>query len=252
MRTNDTVRAAVDGEARLPLAKAALERAWDVDSAPEAHAATAAPLRDAPDAADAAGVLQGVDPVVSREKFVREVAQFRALAVEHRRRGWWLLDATFPRVTVAMVAAQLAPPAVVCGVRIDFTNYDVEPPSVRLVNPFTGEPYRARELPTALLRRHLVPVALGPDGPVVGQQVAAVPLMQAQHGDEIPFLCVPGTREYHEHPAHTGDDWLLHRGQAAGTLFHVLNVVHQYGVQPITEFGVGLRVTGFHVGEPPA
>ncbi len=26
-----------------------------------------------------------------------------------------------------------------------------------------------------------------------------------------PFLCIRGIREYHEHPQHTGDDWLLYR-----------------------------------------
>jgi hypothetical protein len=197
-------------------------------------------------------IAQVVDVTVSREKFDRELAQFRGLEREYRRRGWWLLEATFPTVTLALVASQLSPPPVVCGVRLDFTNYDVEPPSVRLVNPFTGEPYRARDLPTALLRRRVVNVALGPNGPVVGQQVSAVPLMQAQHGDEVPFLCIPGVREYHAHAAHTGDAWLLHRGQGAGTLFHILQVIHQYGVQPIADYNVGLRVTGFQVGEPPA
>jgi hypothetical protein len=26
-----------------------------------------------------------------------------------------------------------------------------------------------------------------------------------------PFLCLRGIREYHEHPQHSGDEWLLYR-----------------------------------------
>jgi len=34
-----------------------------------------------------------------------------------------------------------------------------------------------------------------------------------------PFLCVRGTRQYHTHPQHSGDSWLLSRAQQAGSLF---------------------------------
>jgi hypothetical protein len=195
-------------------------------------------------------VPQVVDPVVSREKFARELEEYRRLESEHRRRGWWMLEANFPTVFVAFVAPQLRPAPVICAALLDFTNYDLEPPSVRLVDPFTREPYRARELPTALLRRQLMQIpGAAPGGP---QMVGAVPLMQAHTPEDIPFLCVPGVREYHAHPAHTGDSWLIHRGRGAGKLFSILNTIYQYGVQPITDYGIGLRVVGFQQGDPPA
>jgi hypothetical protein len=192
---------------------------------------------------------QVVDPRVSREKFDIELAEFRRLEDVHRRRGWWLLEADFPSVVVAFVAAQLRPAPVVCAAHIDFTNYDLEPPSVRLVDPFTREPYRANQLPTSLLRRQVIQVPGMVGGP---QMMSAIPLMQAHQPTDIPFLCVPGVREYHAHPAHTGDSWLTHRGQGAGKLFPILNTIYQYGIQPITDYGIGMRVIGFQQGDPPA
>jgi hypothetical protein len=192
---------------------------------------------------------QVVDPVVSHEKFDRELTEFRRLESEHRRRGWWLLEAHFPRVFVVFATPQLRPPAVICGVDVDFANYDLEPPSVRLVDPFTREPYRQNNLPTALLRRQVMNFAMGAGMP---QLAGVVPLMQAHAADEIPFLCIPGVREYHAHPAHSGDSWLTHRGLGAGTLYHILNTIYQYGVQPITNYGIGHHVVGFEQGDPPA
>lgn len=189
--------------------------------------------------------LQVVDPVVTQEKFYAELAEYRRMEAEHRTRGWWLLDATFPRVFVVFATPQLRPPAVVCGVDVDFTNYDFEPPSVRLVDPFTREPYLRKDLPTVLFRRQMMTVGSGM------QLAGHVELMQAHSPDEIPFLCIPGVREYHQHPAHTGDSWLMHRGLGAGKLYHILNTIFQYGVRPISNYGVGLRVVGFEQGEPP-
>lgn len=191
---------------------------------------------------------QSVDPRVSREKFDIEIADFRRAAENNRRRGWWLLEAEFPSVSVVFATPQLQPTAVICGVDINFTNYDLEAPSVRLVNPFTREPYRLKNLPTVLLRRQVVNF---PEGLGMPQFTSAIPLMQAHDPEEIPFLCIPGVREYHAHPAHTGDSWLTHRGHGEGTLFHILHTIYQYGVQPISGFGIGHRVIGFEQGDPP-
>jgi hypothetical protein len=193
---------------------------------------------------------QFVDPAVSRQKFDVELEAFERNAKDNQRRGWWLLRSEFPEVVIAFAAPQLSPAAVVCGVLLDFTNYDAEPPSVRLVNPFTEEPYRTKNLPTVLHRRRVNSVQLGPNGPVA-QQVVVTPMMQGLDPDEIPFLCLAGVREYHQHPAHTGDSWLLHRGKGEGSMFSILNAIYQYGVQPINSYGIGLQVTGFQQAEPP-
>ena len=185
-----------------------------------------------------------VDPAVSRVKFERELATYRALADDHRRRGWWLLDAEFPTAFVVFATPRVKPPAVVFGAVLDFSNYDFWPPSVRLVDPFTCEPYRARDLPGDLRRR--VPVQLQPELAGLGLgSFQNQPMMQFLDPEELPFLCLPGVREYHEHPGHSGDSWLLHRGKGEGTLHFILNQLYTYGVQPINGYQVGLQVVGF-------
>jgi hypothetical protein len=187
-----------------------------------------------------------VEPAISRAKFEREVAKFRELWEDHCKRGWWLVDATYPKIFVVFGAPQLKPPAVIFGALLDFTDYDFHPPSVKLADPFTRQPYQAKNLPSVLRRTAPAPAQFGP---FVVQ--ADQPLMQALSSDEEPFLCLPGVREYHEHPAHSGDSWLLHRGNAEGTLHFILDVLYRYGVQPISEYAVTQVVSGFKQGAPP-
>jgi hypothetical protein len=82
--------------------------------------------------------VQYTDPSVSRLKFEREIAEYRSLGGQYRSLGWLLVEAEFPRVLVALAAAKLNPAPVVMGVAFDYTNYDAAPPSVKIVNPFTG------------------------------------------------------------------------------------------------------------------
>jgi hypothetical protein len=188
---------------------------------------------------------------VSRAKFEHELGVYRAREDEYRRRGWWLLAADFPQVFVVFATPRTTPPAVVFGALFDFTNYDFWPPSVRLVDPFTRVPYRAKDLPTVLKRRTVAPMppealaALGLPAGAQAQNVQDSPLMLAYGPDEVPFLCLPGVREYHEHPAHSNDPWLRHRDDVEGSLHFLLETLYRYGVEPITEYAVQLvpRVT---------
>jgi hypothetical protein len=184
-----------------------------------------------------------VDPAVSRAKFEREVAEYRRLERDHLARGWMMLRAEYPEVFVVFANAAMKPPAVIFGALLDFTNYDLWPPSVTLVNPFTREPYKAREVPVHLLRRppaeEIPPqvLALAQQGVPLEQLIQMRRLLVWYTPDDVPFVCLPGVREYHEHPGHTGDSWLLHRGGGEGTLFFILDQLHKYGVQPIS-YGV--------------
>jgi hypothetical protein len=197
--------------------------------------------------------VQSVDPAVSLAKFDEELANYREAAREYEARGWLLLDATFPDIFVVLAAAGLQPPPIVCGVLFDYTNYDAEPPSVKLVNPFTREPYLAKELPTTLNRA--VPAQSFPLPGMPGgnlQMQAVQPLMQAQTPEEEPFLCIAGVREYHEHPGHSGDAWELHRSSGAGRLVRLLEVIHKYGVEPLRGYSVNLvPQLGFEYAQPP-
>lgn len=202
-------------------------------------------------------VAQFVDPLVSRAKFEREVDEFEKLEPEYRSRGWLLVKAEYPEVLVVLATSSLAPPAIVTGVRFDYTNYDAVPPSVRLVDPFTGEPYSAGNLPTVLKRTVEMPApdlggAVLPPG-AQPRLITQQPLMQAYGPDDIPFLCLAGVREYHEHPGHSGDSWELHRDTGAGRIVRLLEVVSKYGLEPITDYQVTLepRITGFIQNQAP-
>lgn len=197
---------------------------------------------------------QVAEPTVSRAKFEREIDELQAQERDYRRRGWILARAEFPQAVVVMAAPQLAPPAVVTGVRFDYTDYDARPPSVRLVDPFTEEPYTAERLPTQLLRGVQPELPPGVQLPP-GAEVAAVPQPLMQHYGEgtIPFLCLAGVREYHDHPRHRGDHWELHRTAGAGRLVRILEIIDTYGVRPINyDLQLALRIKGFGQVELPA
>lgn len=162
---------------------------------------------------------QFVDPAVTKRKFRRQLEQWR----EHgraRERGWVLLevDDETPAVEVAFTArvslsAGSAPaPVVVCTVRLDYANYDLVPPSLTFIDFSSREP----SIPHV---GAFVPAESGSPRNVL---VAAHPETQR------PFLCLPGIREYHSHPQHSGDDWLLHRSQGAGSLLIVCERVWSF------------------------
>jgi Predicted metal binding domain len=193
-------------------------------------------------------VAQVVDPGVSQAKFDREVAAFRELEVTYRKRGWLLLDAKFPEVLVAFAATKLRPAPIVAAVVVDFTDYDLQPPSVRFVDPFTREKLLASNVQFQMYRR---PPMLGvpPEAIAALMQQGGIQLMvQANRPDDHPFLCLPGVREYHDNPAHTGDSWLLHRGSGEGSLAFILEKIWTYGVTPLTGYQVQLQMPNIALG----
>ena len=224
---------------------------------------------------------QFADPAVSRRKFDREIAEFRSQADEYRRRGWLLAEAAFPHALVILATAKTQPISILCGVWFDYSNYDAAPPSVRLVHPLTREPYKWSKVPTRLPRMPAPPaageaaLALPPgvvqalppgvaqalaqgvaqalaQGVAQAQLVVPIPLMQAHGDDDIPFLCLAGVREYHEHPAHSGDHWLSHRTSGAGRLVRLLEVISKYGLETIHGFEVQMAPKiRFLTGVPP-
>jgi hypothetical protein len=104
---------------------------------------------------------------------------------------------------------------------------------VTLVNPFTREPYKARELPVHFLRpppaAEILPqvMAMMEQGVPFEQLMRPTRLLVWYAPDDIPFVCLPGIREYHEHPGHSGDSWLLHRGRGEGTFFFILDQLYR-------------------------
>jgi hypothetical protein len=173
-----------------------------------------------------------LDPSVSRVKYEKEIAQFKAIQDEYIKRGIWLLKDNYPTAVVAFAKA-IAPPCVPFAASIDFTDYDLRPLSVTLINPFTQVPLNFNEVPTHFHR--IIP------GTAVGPFQQSQPLLMS-HTDNKPFICLPGIREYHEHPAHTGDSWLLHRGSGEGSFHFVVENLHRYGVEGIIGYHVAFNV----------
>ena len=194
---------------------------------------------------------QYVDPAVSRAKFDRELADYRSMEADYRARGWFLVKAEWPIAVVLLASSKTKPPTVVTAVRFDFSNYDAEPPSVRLVDPFSERPLQNSELPVRLPRLIPGPEQVMPDGTKVRLNTAQE-LMQAHSPDDIPFLCIAGVKEYHDHPGHSGDPWELHRSAGEGRLVRLLEVISKYGLEPVSGLGVNLapQVT-FAFSEPP-
>ena len=201
----------------------------------------------------AKAVLQYVDPTVSRTKFDREIAEYLSLEADYRARGWFLVKVDWPLVIVVLASNKTRPAAIVTAVQFDYTNYDAEPPSVRIVDPFSGRLLMSQEIPTRLPR-----MILGPEMPIPGpggvkaQLNGQQDLMQSHSPEDLPFLCIPGVKEYHDHPGHSGDPWELHRSAGEGRLVRLLEVISKYGLEPVQGFNVNLvpQVT-FAVSNPP-
>lgn len=143
------------------------------------------------------------------------------------KQGIWILRSEYPIVFVAILTPQPVPafPAVLAAVHIDFTDYDVRPPSVRFVDPFTERYLTAAEIRWPFFKANEV-VQGSADNPIKAmQQVSYV----QSFNHERPFLCVPGVREYHDCSGHSGDSWFLHRGTKPNVLVHLLTMLQRYG-----------------------
>jgi Predicted metal binding domain len=180
-----------------------------------------------------------IDPQVNRMKFDRELGRLIDQRSILETRGIFVLTSTaFPCVDILVVprhslnvavpsppgtqlppGVQLPPPppGLPEGVkammmvafevpslaarafkgRFDLTDYDLRAPSLEFRDPWTdallayATMFRAVEFEEQR-KGHLV---LLDDHPITHK----------------PFLCLRGIREYHEHPQHSGDDWMLYR-----------------------------------------
>jgi Predicted metal binding domain len=93
------------------------------------------------------------------------------------------------------------------GVRVSLDDFDMRAPSVTFRHPASWDLLLHRHIPQAI---HIV------DG-------AGFNLIHDNHPTtKVPFFCMQGVREYHEHPQHTGDDWILYRGTTVLALLTTL------------------------------
>lgn len=180
----------------------------------------AQPIAVQPGAADAFGPSDAATPPapsavppapllvpleVSRAKLDAELADWKSNVELYRRRGWLLLGANELEVDIAFVAqvavAEMTLPVITTTIRLNFDNYDLWPPSLTFIGPMTGRP--------------ALPVVNAPERDERGEPRN---VLLGHPITKQPFLCLPGLREYHSHPQHSGDDWLLHRTSGQGRL----------------------------------
>jgi hypothetical protein len=155
-----------------------------------------------------------VDPEVTRRKFERELELWREQEEVYRRRGWLMLRQAELSLDIGFLGrlpvGRQPIPAMSACVRIDFTDYDLEPPSVEFIDPMTLE--------------YVSPSVQA----LVGTAEDARDLVVHSHPEtNRPFFCVPGVREYHNHPQHSGDSWLLHRQSGEGRLATICDRIWQ-------------------------
>jgi len=173
--------------------------------------------------------MQIIDEKISKSKFELELTEFRKIEDIQRKRGVFLLKACFPNIFIAFSAIHLTPAPIAFAVKINFDNYDLEPLSIRFINPFTFEELKIKAI--GLNRRKILP----------NGTFELVSLSQ-QDTTSLPFVCMPGVREYHAHPAHTGDYWLLHRNIASeGSLGFIIEKLYEYGVSAIRFYSIILK-----------
>jgi hypothetical protein len=178
--------------------------------------------------------LQYTDPVVTRLKYDRELDAFARLETDWRAKGVFKVRERFPQVEFIFTSAKLSPAAVVYCVQVDFTNYDTEPLSIRFIDPFTGARLTRGQIPINFWQVN-VPQNFQP-----GMQLVPLDLLQGQQ-NEHPFMCIRGVREYHHHPAHTGDSWFLYRKRGEGTLGFILDQLYNYSIDLMQNYNIDFQ-----------
>lgn len=176
--------------------------------------------------------LQITDPIVTKNKFDTEVSKFKAVEVNYREKGIICTKISFPNIFFIFAIPKLTPPVIAFSVRINFTNYDFEPPSVVFISPFTEELVRRDQV-------QMLFIQLNKNNPF-----QPIDLLQGS-GDMVPFFCIPGVREYHNHPAHSGDSWFLYRTRGEGNLLFIIDQLYNNSIATAKSFQAILNLTEF-------
>jgi len=184
---------------------------------------------------------QFVDRRITMRKFERQVDDFIEREDEYRKAGIICQKLDFPHFEFAFLAkysymhkddenppVQLFRPYpfFLFAVRIDYTNYDILAPSIRIIDPFTSE-ITSAAIPC--------PIVIAPSQQNNKSILDAKFKVQNQNillkdNKGHFFICLRGIREYHEHPQHNGDSWFLHRLTGKGDILNILDQLQLYSV----------------------
>ena len=192
---------------------------------------------------------QFVDEAVSRRKFEREVTRYRELEGDYRRRGWFLVEAAFPIVLVIFASPKVTPRAIVCAVRLDFTNYDLVPPSVTFVDPFTGVAMPMKSLGFKMMRLDGMADAF-PETITARVRLGRLPVPgtnTSTWSGRNSFPVFARRSGVSRSPGAAGDSWLLHRRSGEGSVRLLVEQIWASGINPIKSINyvVPVQVHGF-------
>lgn len=143
--------------------------------------------------------MGAVDLDVVKRKFEKEIDSFNTAKSVTLDRGCQLVGVAFPTVRLQVVKnlplAGRPLPVVLASVEANYSDFNLLPPSVRFVDPVLGSDSQ-------------------PMFPILQRQVDGSDrsLVVDDHPTyRRPFLCHPGTQEYHTHPQHESDEWENYR-----------------------------------------
>lgn len=171
------------------------------------------------------GASQYVDVEVTRKKFEKELQEFKELEAEYNKRGVFCIESHDFLIQLLFSVPHLKPSPIAFAVELDYSNWDFEPPSLKLIDPFTKAVLRSNEISIQFLQWN-------------NESGSPQPLLV---GLEIPFLCVPGIREYHQHQHHSGDSWMLYRTKGEGKLVDVIEKLIKHSISLILGYLVNVN-----------
>jgi putative metal binding uncharacterized protein len=168
---------------------------------------------------------QYVDIEVTKNKFNNEINEFTALEKNYNERGVFLVEIQGFTLRLLFTAPQIKPSPVLFSVELDYSNWDFEPPALRVINPFTKAVLRNNEVGVQFLQWN-------------NEAQDAQSLLV---GHDIPFLCIPGIREYHQHFHHSGDSWMLYRTRGEGKLTDIIEKIIKHATLPLVGYLVNVN-----------
>lgn len=188
-------------------------------------------------------MAQYVDPIVTKSKFKNEIDNYIKNEHLYRNLGVICTGINFEENSIMLLfaASNLKFNPIVFSILIDYSNWDVEPPSVKFINPFSHELLKRNEIHIQFYQKKNEIVRILPNG-----SIAEPDILQGSP-DAVPFLCIPGVKEYHDHPAHTGDFWMLLREKGEGKLCTLIEQIYNHSINQIGGYMINLNpfIAGF-------
>lgn len=188
--------------------------------------------------------MQFVDIDVTKKKFNHLVDDYRQVEQIYRKEGIINLRIEFPYFEFmfmsneALMQLQVADgnrvsllnvhrpvPFHLFSIQVDYSNYDLSPPSVKLINPLDSN--RTKSL---MFKPWITPDQQDKNN-LLHEAFLTQPqniLIQDNSGEF--FFCLRGIKEYHEHPQHSGDSWFLYRKEGKGHILNILDQLQLYGI----------------------